>query len=414
MESIIAAPEAFPSGQEKINWVKRHMPILNQLEEKFLQTKPFLGKKVAICLHLEAKTAYMAQVFQAGGAEVAVAGSNPLSTQDDVVAALVHGGITAFARHGAGPEEYHQYIEKLAAFAPDLFIDDGGDFTAHLHEHHADRLTAIIGGAEETTTGIVRLNAMDKEGTLRCPMVAVNNAQMKHLFDNRYGTGESVWNAIMQTTNLVVAGKTVVVVGYGWCGKGVAMRAKGLGASVIVTEVDPIKAVEALMDGYRVMPIEKAASLGDLFITVTGNRHVIDEGALRLMKDGVLLANAGHFDLEINVEALRRMDPHFREVKPNITAFQISEGRTVHLLGEGRLVNLACGNGHPAEIMDLTFALQIMSLERLLSEQPVPGLYAVDDATDQQVAQMKLDALNVAIDRLTPEQADYLSSWVIE
>ncbi len=414
MESIIRDRSLAPSGHDKINWVRNFMPILRSLEERFRKEQPFRNKKVAICLHLEAKTAYMALVIQAGGAEVAVAGSNPLSTQDDVVAALVDKGITAFATHACTTEEYHHYVDCLAKFEPDLFIDDGGDFTALLHEAYPNLLKNIIGGCEETTTGIVRLNAMDKSGDLKIPMVAVNNAQMKHLFDNRYGTGESVWSAIMRTTNLVVAGKTVVVVGYGWCGKGVAMRAKGLGASVIVTEIDPIKAIEALMDGFAVMPITEAAKKGDMFITVTGNKHVIDREAIINMKDGAIMCNAGHFDLEVNKDALNELALETRRVKPNIDGYKLDAERTVYLLAEGRLVNLAAGDGHPAEIMDLTFGLQILSLVELAKKQPETALYPVSDAIDKEVAEIKLTALSIGIDTLTDAQRDYLNSWVIE
>lgn len=411
MTSIIRDLALAPAGYDKINWVKAHMPILNTLEERFKADLPFAGKKVAICLHLEAKTAYMALVIQAGGAEVAVAGSNPLSTQDDVVAALVKEGITAFATHGCSPEEYKDYIQHLADFKPDLYIDDGGDFTQLLHEAYADGLKDIIGGCEETTTGIVRLNAMAAKGDLNIPMIAVNNAQMKHFFDNRYGTGESVWSAIMRSTNLVVAGTTCVVIGYGWCGKGVAMRAKGLGARVIVTEVDPIKAIEAMMDGFRVMPLVEAAPLGDVFITVTGNRHVIDREAMTALKDGAILCNAGHFDVEINKAALADLATDIRRVKPNIDAYTLADGRQVYLLAEGRLVNLAAGDGHPAEIMDLTFGLQVLSLKELVDKRPAAGLYQVPAAIDRQVATIKLKALGIAIDALTDDQAAYLNSW---
>lgn len=418
MESRIKDIALAPSGHDKIDWVRAHMPILNEIEARLAKEQPFAGKRVAICLHLEAKTAYMALVIQAGGAEVAVAGSNPLSTQDDVVAALVDSGVTAFAHHGCTVEEYHAYVADLRAFGPDLYIDDGGDFTALLHQvttpEEEAALARVIGGCEETTTGIVRLHAMNAKGDLRCPMVCVNDAQMKHLFDNRYGTGESVWNAIMRTTNLVVAGKTCVVVGYGWCGKGVALRAKGLGARVIVTEIDPIKATEALMDGFTVMPIVEAAKEGDLFITVTGNLNVIDRDALANLRHNAILCNAGHFDCEINKAALADLACEVRTVKPSIEAYRYPDGRTVHLLAEGRLVNLAAGDGHPAEIMDLTFGLQVLSLEWLAKTRPAPALYPVSEAIDREVAAIKLAALGVRHDRLTAEQEAYLSQWVTE
>ena len=356
----------------------------------------------------------MALVIQAGGAEVAVAGSNPLSTQDDIVAALVQNGITAFAKHGATQEEYDLYIEKLAEFEPDLFIDDGGDFTAMLHRDHPALVQKILGGCEETTTGIIRLKAMEADGDLRTPMIAVNNAMMKHLFDNRYGTGQSVMEAVMHNTNLVIASKTVVVVGYGWCGKGVAMRAKGMGAKVIVTEIDPIKATEALMDGFVVMPIVEAAKQGDVFITVTGNKNVIDKDALEVMKDQAILCNAGHFDVEINKHALEELATNIAPARKNVVAYTMRDGRTLYLIGEGRLVNLAAGDGHPAEIMDLTFGLQTLSLQYLCEHPELNAhVYDVPEEIDKRVALIKLASLGVSIDSLTAEQADYLNSWAL-
>lgn len=414
MQSQIRDINLAPSGHAKINWVKNHMPILNQLEKEFLATKPFAGKKVAICLHLEAKTAYLALVVQAGGAEVAVAASNPLSTQDDVVAALVSDGITAFAWHGASEEEYFGHLNMLANFQPDLFIDDGGDLTNLLHNKYPQYLDNILGGCEETTTGIIRLRSMDRDGALKVAMIAVNDALSKYFFDNRYGTGQSVWDAIMRTTNLVVAGKTAVIAGYGWCGKGTAMRAKGLGARVIVCEVNPIKAIEALMDGFQVMKMVDAAPLGDFFITVTGDKNVISEEHFRVMKNKAILANAGHFDVEIDKEALNRLAVSHEPTKPNIEQFQFADGRIVYLLGEGRLVNLAAGDGHPAEIMDLTFALQALSLVHILEHPELTkSVHTVPKAIDERVSALKLEALGLTIDELTPEQAQYLNSWQI-
>ena len=414
MESIIKDISLAPAGQLKIDWVRAHMPILNEIEKEYREKQPFAGKKIVICLHLEAKTAYMALVIQAGGAEVAVAGSNPLSTQDDVVAALVANGITAFAKHGATQEEYDLYIEKLAEFGPDLFIDDGGDFTAMLHRDHPALVENILGGCEETTTGIIRLKAMAQDGELRTPMIAVNNAMMKHLFDNRYGTGQSVMEAVMHNTNLVVASKTIVVVGYGWCGKGVALRAKGMGAKVIVTEIDPIKASEALMDGFVVMPIVEAARQGDVFITVTGNKNVIDRDALSVMKDQAILCNAGHFDVEINKAALEDLATTIAPARDNIVAYTMTDGRTLYLIGEGRLVNLAAGDGHPAEIMDLTFGLQTLSLEYHCTHPDLTAqVYDVPEAIDKRVALIKLASMGVAIDSLSAEQEAYLNSWAL-
>lgn len=412
MESIIKDINLAPSGQLKIDWVRAHMPILTEIEKEYIKTKPFAGKRVVICLHLEAKTAYMALVIQAGGAEVAVAGSNPLSTQDDIVAALVKNGITAFAKHGASQEEYDMYIRKLAEFEPDLFIDDGGDFTAMLHQEYPELVKKIQGGCEETTTGIIRLKAMEQEGKLNLPMIAVNNAMMKHLFDNRYGTGQSVMEAVMHNTNLVISSKTIVVIGYGWCGKGVAMRAKGMGAKVIVTEIDPIKAIETVMDGFSVMPITEAATQGDVFITVTGNKNVIDADALTVMKDQAIMCNAGHFDVEINKVALEAMSTTVAPARENITAYTTEDGRTLYLIGEGRLVNLAAGDGHPAEIMDLTFGLQTLSLQYVSETAGLDAhVYDVPEAIDKRVATLKLDSMGLSIDTLSPEQADYLNSW---
>ncbi|WP_227767008.1 adenosylhomocysteinase [Zhaonella formicivorans] len=404
-----------PEGKLKIEWVQEHMPVLRTIEEEFRLKKPFSGKKVVICLHLEAKTAYLAKVIQSGGAEVTVTASNPLSTQDDVVAALVKDGIGAFAWYGATEEEYKKHIHQALDFEPDLIIDDGGDLVSTIHFERQELLTKIRGGAEETTTGILRLKALEKDGVLKFPMIGVNDALCKYLFDNRYGTGQSVWDGIMRTTNLVVAGKTVVVVGYGWCGKGVAMRAKGLGAKVIVTEIDPIKAAEAIMDGFRVMPLVEAAPLGDFFITVTGNKDVIAKEHFQVMKDGAVLANAGHFDVEISKPDLRSLAVQKRVVRKNIEEFQLADGRKLYLLAEGRLVNLAAGDGHPAEIMDMTFALQALSLQYVDQNygKLEAKLYPVSEEIDKRVANLKLQSLGVSIDRLTPEQAKYLAGWEV-
>lgn len=414
MKSQIRDISLAPQGHRKISWVKNHMPILNQLEKEFIAAQPFAGKKVAICLHLEAKTAYLALVIQAGGAEVSVAASNPLSTQDDVVAALVDSGVTAFAWHGATEEEYFSHIEALAQTKPDLFIDDGGDLTSLFHSKHPEMLKDILGGCEETTTGIIRLRSMAKDNALRIPMIAVNDAMTKYFFDNRYGTGQSVWDAIMRTTNLVVAGKTVVVAGYGWCGKGVAMRSKGLGAKVIVTEIDPIKAIEAYMDGFQVMQMVDAAPLGDYFITVTGDKNVLTAEHFAVIKDKAIMANAGHFDVEIDKIALNDLAVAHSLTKPNIEEFIFADGRKVYLLGEGRLVNLAAGDGHPAEIMDLTFALQALSLVHVLTHPELkPDVHSVPKDIDQRVARLKLEALTMMIDTLSEEQEAYLNSWQI-
>lgn len=389
------------------------MPVLNRIRKQFEAEQPFKGLKVTISLHLEAKTAYLAKVVQAGGAEVTITGSNPLSTQDDVCAALVEDGVTVYAKYNPEPAEYKALLIKALETKPDLIIDDGGDLVTILHSERPDLLENVRGGAEETTTGILRLKAMDKEGKLKFPMVAVNDAYCKYLFDNRYGTGQSVWDGINRTTNLVVAGKTVVVVGYGWCGKGVAMRAKGLGANVIVTEVDAIKAVEAYMDGFRVMPMLEAAKLGDFFVTVTGNRDVIRGEHYDVMKDGAILSNAGHFDVEVNKPELQERSASVRTVRRNIEEYQLKDGRKMYILAEGRLVNLAAGDGHPAEIMDMTFALQALSLKYVNDRYKEIGSTVVNVPyeLDEQVARFKLESLGVGIDTLSAEQRAYLDSW---
>ncbi len=412
-ESSIRNISLAPQGQLKIDWVKEHMPVLNEIRGEFERDKPFAGKRVVICLHLEAKTAYLAKVIQAGGAEVAVVASNPLSTQDDVVAALVAGGVRAFAWYGASAEEYKGHLHRALDFAPDLIIDDGGDLVSEIHAVRRDLIGKVMGGAEETTTGILRLRAMERDGRLEFPMIAVNDAFCKYLFDNRYGTGQSVWDGIMRTTNLVVAGKTVVVAGYGWCGKGVAMRAKGLGARVIACEVDPIKAIEAWMDGFEVMPMAEAAEVGDMFITVTGNKDVITGEHFAAMKDGALMCNAGHFDVEISKPELEKISTAKRKVRNNIEEFGLKNGRKVYLLAEGRLVNLAAGDGHPAEVMDMTFSLQALSLRYLIEQRSglEARVYNVADEIDRKVAKLRLASLGLDIDKLTPEQEKYQSSW---
>jgi adenosylhomocysteinase len=389
------------------------MPVLNKIREQFEKELPFKGLRVAISLHLEAKTAYLAKVVQAGGASVAITGSNPLSTQDDVCAALAEDGIAVFAKYNPDPQEYKDLLVKTLETKPDLIIDDGGDLISILHAERQDLLENVRGGAEETTTGILRLKAMEKEGTLKIPMVAVNDAYCKYLFDNRYGTGQSVWDGINRTTNLVVAGKTVVVNGYGWCGKGVAMRAKGLGANVVVTEVDAIRAVEAYMDGFTVLPMMEAAKVGDYFVTVTGNKDVIRGEHIANMKDGAILANAGHFDVEVNLVELAAMAVQKRVVRRNIEEYTLKDGRKIYVLAEGRLVNLAAGDGHPAEIMDMTFALQALSLRYVNENYKQIGQRVVNVPyeLDEQVARLKLAALGISIDTLTNEQKAYLESW---
>nr|WP_174270184.1 adenosylhomocysteinase [Desulfitobacterium dehalogenans] len=413
MESLIRDISLAPMGQMKIDWVAAHMPVLNALKKEFERDLPFTNQRVVICLHLEAKTAYLAKVIQAGGAEVAVVASNPLSTQDDVVAALVAGGIKAFAWYGATDEEYHNHLNRALDFGPDFIIDDGGDLVSTIHTKRRELLSKVRGGAEETTTGILRLRAMESAGDLSFPMIAVNDAQCKYLFDNRYGTGQSVWDGIMRTTNLVVAGKTVVVAGYGWCGKGVAMRAKGLGARVIVCEVNSIKANEAWMDGFEVMPMVEAAPYGDVFITVTGNKDVIVEEHFQVMKPGAIMCNAGHFDVEINKVHLSSMSKSVQVVRPNIEEFTLQDGKRLYLLAEGRLVNLAAGDGHPAEVMDMTFALQALSLKYAAQNANILAhvVHNVPEEIDQRVAELRLESLGLKIDHLSEGQKAYLEAW---
>ena len=399
-----------PSGEMKIKWVERNMPVLRGIGEDFARTRPFEGLKVALSVHLEAKTAFLCRVMEMGGAEMYVTGSNPLSTQDDVAAALASGGMEVFARYGCSMEEYESCLCAVLEAGPNIIIDDGGDLVHLMHTKYTNLIPNVIGGCEETTTGIHRLRSMAKAGTLRFPMVMVNDADCKHMFDNRYGTGQSVWDGIMRTTNLIVAGKVVVVSGYGWCGKGVSLRAKGLGAKVIVTETDPVRALEAVMDGYQVMPMAEAARLGDLFITVTGCSGVITAEHFERMKDGAILTNAGHFDVEVDMAGLNALAVEKYEARHNIQGYVLPDGKTLFAIAEGRLVNLAAGDGHPAEIMDMSFAIQALSAEYLAKHRAelVPGVISVPRELDEAVARRKLQAMGVSIDSLSPEQEDYL------
>lgn len=411
MNSMIKDIALAPTGHQKIAWVKEHMPLLNILNERYAEKKIFDGLNMVVTIHLEAKTAYLAQTLKNCGANVVVTGSNPLSTQDDVAAALADSGITVFATHACSQEEYDLYLSKALDTKPSLIIDDGGDLVNMLHSTRRELIPNLIGGSEETTTGVHRLKALNESGKLAFPMIAVNDAYCKYLFDNRYGTGQSSWDGIMRTTNLAVAGKTVVVAGYGWCGKGVAMRAKGLGANVIVTEIDPIKGIEAVFDGFRVMPMREAAKYGDFFVTVTGCKDVITKEHFPLMKDGAVLANAGHFDVEINVKDLEAMtvEPAY-EVRKNITTYTMPDGKKINLLGEGRLVNLACGDGHPVEVMDLSFAMQFLAMKYLLEHKGElqNNLYVLPEELNTEIAALKLEAMGAGIDTLTPEQYAYL------
>lgn len=410
MDSVIRDIDLAPQGIQKIDWVEKHMPVLSGIAKQFREEQPFAGLKVVVSVHLEAKTAYLAQVIHEGGGEVYATGSNPLSTQDDVCAGLASRGVTVLATHGCTLEEYHDFQCRALSVKPDVIIDDGGDMVHILHEEHPEWAVNLRGGCEETTTGIIRLRNRAKAGQLRFPMFNINDADCKHLFDNRYGTGQSVWDGVMRTTNLVVAGITVVVAGYGWCGKGVAMRAKGLGAKVVVTEVDPVKAIEAVMDGFTVLPMAEAAKVGDWFVTVTGCDGVIRPEHMLEMKEGAILCNAGHFDVEVDVAGLRALAKESREVRHNIEGFLLPNGKTIYLLAEGRLVNLAAGDGHPAEIMDMSFALQAECARRMAEcgRDMKPDLYSVPVDIDKAVATRKLTALGVSIDVLSEEQKAYL------
>lgn len=399
-----------PSGRQKIEWVKRYMPVLRSFEEEFAPQKPFEGEKICVCCHLEAKTAYLIQVIQACGAQVAACASNPLSTQDDVVAALVEGGADVYAIHGETTEQYDEHIRSALKTEPNLILDDGGDVITMLHKEFPHLLEKVIGASEETTTGVLRLKAMEKAGELKIPIIPVNDAQCKYMFDNRYGTGQSVWDGIMRTTNLIVAGKRVVVAGYGWCGKGVAKRAAALGARVIVTEIDHIKATEALMDGFEVMTMDDAAARGDVFVTVTGCEDVITTRHFAKMKDGVLLSNAGHFDCEVNVAELGKISEKVVEMRNNVDGYVQKDGRILNVLAGGRLVNLASGDGHPAEIMDMSFALQFLAQKYIKEhhESMKAGLKNLPQDIDYGVAVRKLKAMGGAVDVLTEEQRKYL------
>ena len=405
-----------PSGRRKISWVEKNMPVVARLEEEFRKTKPFAGVQFAVSVHMEAKTARLVKAIMAGGGTVAATGCNPLSTQDDVAAALAEAGAEVYAWHNATVEEYKNHLIQTLNHKPNVVIDDGGDLATLLHTEKTALLEHVRGGCEETTTGITRLKVMEREGALRYPVVAVNSANCKYLFDNRYGTGQSVWDGINRTTNLIVAGKTVVVVGYGWCGKGVALRAKGFGAKVVVCEIDPIKAAEAWMDGYEVMPMDDAAGKGDLFITVTGCCQVITERHFSMMKDGAILCNAGHFDVEIDLKALEAIAAERCPQRQNIMGYRLQNGRWINILAEGRLVNLASGDGHPAEIMDMSFAIQLLGAKYIIEHggSLKNEVIRLPDELDGLVARYKMESLGVKIDTLTEAQRRYVNSWAAE
>lgn len=402
-------------GHKKIEWAWQFMPVIRLIRDKELEggSLPLAGHTVAGCLHLEMKTACLLKVLKDLGATVAAAGSNPLSTQDPICAALAEDGIHVFSTHGMTSEEYDEDLERMLAWEPDIIIDDGGDTVAMIHDRFPELIGRILGGCEETTTGIKRLKAMDEQGVLKFPMLAVNDALSKYLFDNRYGTGQSVWDAITHTTNSIIAGKTVVIIGYGWCGKGAAMRASGLGARVVVCEIDPHRALEAHMDGFSVMDISHASKVGDFFITVTGNTKVLRAEHFKNMKDGAFLANAGHFDVEVCIPDLESLAAKVYEPRANVRTYELADGRRLDLLGEGRLVNLAAGDGHPIEIMDMSFSTQLLSVLHIAKHHSElkPGLQKVPASIDDIVAHSKLKALGLKLEKLTPEQERYLADW---
>lgn len=402
-------------GKQRIEWAEREMPVLRLIRERFAEEKPLKGVKLVACAHITTETANLARALQAGGAESVLIASNPLSTQDDVAASLVADwGIPVYAIKGESTETYNRHVRTALDFHPEIIIDDGSDVVATLIKERGDQVKELIGSTEETTTGIQRLKAMETAGVLTFPTIAVNDAQTKHFFDNRYGTGQSTLDGIIRATNILLAGRNIVVVGYGWCGKGVALRARGMGSNVIVTEVDAIKAVEAVMDGFRVMPMSEAAALGDIFITVTGNRHVIDRQHFEKMKDGALVCNSGHFDLELNLVALRELSADVVSVRPFVEEYALkSNGNRVMVLGEGRLINLAAAEGHPASVMDMSFANQALSVEYLVTKKGelAPGVHLLPKEVDTEIASLKLRALGLAIDTLTAEQLEYIGSW---
>ncbi len=412
MEYHIQDPALHHEGRRRIEWAGAHMPVLLQIREEYRQTRPLEGVRIAACLHVTSETANLMITLKEGGADVRLSASNPLSTQDDVAASLVVDyGIPVFALHGEDRDTYYQHIDQVLSFAPHITLDDGGDLTAYAHQR--GRTQGIVGGTEETTTGVIRFRAMERDGALRYPIIAVNDSRTKYLFDNRYGTGQSTIDGLLRATNLLIAGSVFVVAGYGWCGRGIALRARGMGARVIVTEVDPIRAVEAVMDGFEVMPMKEAAPRGDFFVTATGDIHVIGREALERMKDGAVLANAGHFDVEIDLQALRDLAQEVRPVRPNLEEYRLKDGRRLYLVAQGRLVNLVAAEGHPPTVMDLSFANQARAAVYLWQHQGklAPKVYTLPVEIDEEIARRKLEAMGLQIDELTEEQRRYLSTW---
>ena len=412
----IKDPSLSHQGKHQIEWAERDMPVLKSIRERFAKEKPLAGIRIVACCHVTKETANLALALKAGGAEGVVIASNPLSTQDDVAAGLVEAyGISVYAWKGEDIATYNRHVGIALDTKPHIIIDDGGDVVATLVKQRPELLNDLIGSTEETTTGLVRLRAMARDGQLKWPAMAVNDSQTKHLFDNRYGTGQSTLDGIIRATNVLLTGKVVVVVGYGWCGRGVAMRAKGLGAQVIVTEVNPVRALEAMMDGHRVMPLLDAAPLGDVFVTVTGNRHVIDKQHFEKMKDGAMVANSGHFDLELHLEALEGMTEREERPRPFVDSYRFKDGRRVYVLGEGRLINLAAAEGHPASVMDMSFANQALAVEHLvkLKGKLANEVHILPAEVDQEIARLKLQSLGTGIDTLSPEMVKYMNSWEI-
>ena len=414
MKPDIRDPNLAEAGATRMEWDARQMPVLQSIKDRFCQEKPFEGLRIGVCLHISTKTANLVTAIKAGGAEPVVCASNPLSTQNDVAASLVvHHEIPVFAKKGEDDDTFRRHLHTVLEAKPDILLDDGADLVTTAHRNHRQNLDRVIGGTEETTTGISRLRSMTREGALTFPVIAVNDSRTKHLFDNRFGTGQSALDGVIRATNLLIAGKTVVVCGYGWCGRGVASRAQGLGGHVVITEVDPVPALEAAMEGYRVMPMEEAAGVGDLFITVTGNRSVVNRDHLANMKDGAVLANAGHFDVEIDLEALDELAIARRPARPFVEEYTLENNRRLHVLGEGRLVNLVAGEGHPAAVMDLSFANQALAAEFLVKrhEDLTPGIHMLPEEIDRDIASMKLESMGLSCDTMTSDQKEYLDSW---
>ncbi len=411
-EFKIKDPRLSPKGKLLTEWASMHMPVLNQIKQRFTKEKTLKGVRISACLHVTKETSVLMDTLLAGGADVALCGSNPLSTQDEIASHLAEKGVHVYAWRGQTTEEYYWCVQKVIDHKPSITVDDGADVIGTIHSKRTEVLPNMKGGTEETTTGVVRLRAMAQAGALKYPIIAVNDAYTKYLFDNRYGTGQSTLDGILRATSILLAGKNFVVAGYGWCGRGLALRARGMGASVIVTETNPVKALEAVMDGFRVMPMDEAAGIGDIFVTVTGNVGIIRKEQMEKMRDGAILANSGHFNVEIDIPELEGMAASKREIRPNLEEYRLKDGKRLYLLGEGRLINLAAAEGHPSEVMDMSFANQALCIEHLIKKPKLePRVYSVPKEIDEFVADLKLRAMNVKIDKLTEEQKKYLSSW---